>query len=162
MNRSLRLLLLLALVLTSSLADAAKWREVGDVPERDTIVSVDDASITVDHDTIVDGWVRFDYDKPRERDGNKLSSHVSHRMVNCAVNRYWLMDSYGTRSGGEQVRLYSEFQEWQMPPPDSEDEIASAALCYEAKSVFGVLWDKLEIVNRLQLVWKMIRAAVLL
>lgn len=154
--------LLLLLSLASLPATAAQWREVGQVPDRDTAVSVDDASMAVDHDTIVDGWVRFEYGKPQNRDGQKLNAYVSHRMVNCAINRYWLMDSYGTRSTGEQVRLYSELQEWQMPPPDSEDEIASAALCNEAKSIFGKLWDKLEIVSRLQLVWKMLQAAIAL
>jgi len=139
-------------------ATAAEWREVGTVPDGGASVYVDDASISVDHDTIVKGWVRFDYDKPQERDGHKLDSYASQRMVNCESNRYWLMDGWGTRSGGgEQVRLYSTFQEWQMPPPDSEAEIASAALCYEAKSIFGKIWDKLQIVSRLQMVWKMLR-----
>lgn len=142
-------------------AGAAQWREVGSVPDSDASVYVDDSSISVDHDTIVKGWVRFDYEKPRERDGYKLTSYVSNRMVDCAANRYWLMDGWGTRSeGGEQVRLYSSFQEWQMPPPDSEAEVASAALCNEAKSFFGMLWDKLEIMNRLQLVWKLVQSAV--
>jgi hypothetical protein len=160
----LRLILLfLGLLATSTQVAAGQWREVGEVPERDAVVLVDDASITVDHDTIVKGWVRFDYDKPHTLDGHKLVSYVSQRMVNCETNRYWLMDGYGTTSGtAEQVRLYSSFQEWQMPPPDSEAEVASAALCNEAKSVFSSLWGTLQIANRLQLVWKLIRSAILL
>lgn len=164
MSRSLCFFLKVVVVFTLMLetAGAAQWREVGSVPDSDASVYVDDASISVDHDIIVKGWVRFDYDKPRERDGYKLTSYVSHRMVDCAANRYWLMDGWGSRSeGGEQVRIYSSFQEWQMPPPDSEAEVASAALCNEAQSFFGGAWNKLQIMNRLQLVWKIIRSAVM-
>jgi hypothetical protein len=164
MTISLRFVVLVFLVgqmMFSFPCQAAKWREVGEVPDSDAIVSVDETSISVDHEYIVTGWVKFEYDKPRERDGYQVTGYVTQRMVNCEVNRYWLMDGWGyPPNGAEPVRLYSTIQEWQMPPPDSESEIASAALCYEAKSVFGMLWDTLQIFQRLKLVWDIISAKI--
>jgi hypothetical protein len=153
----LRLFLLFLLLFASS-AHAAKWREVGEVSETGTIVSVDDGSLSVDHDSIVTGWVRFEYAKPQERDGHKLTGYVSQRMVNCEINRYWVMDSWGYPSNNaEPVRLYSADQEWQMPPPDSEAEIASAALCNETLSFMGIGF---EIFSRLQTVWSILKSTI--
>lgn len=148
---------LMALAVSSH---AAQWREVGEVPETGTIVYVDDASLSVDHDTVVKGWVKFEYDKPREHDGHKFDAYVSQRMVNCEVNRYWQMDAWGYRNNAEPMRLYSTSQEWQTPAPDSDSEIASAVLCNETKSIFGIVWDKLAIAQRLQMVWRIITSAL--
>lgn len=152
-----RLLLFLLLVSAIS-AHAGQWREVGEVGETGTIVSVDDASLSVDHDSVVTGWVRFEYPKPKERDGYKLTGYTSQRMVNCEINRYWVMDSWGYPSNNtEPVRLYSADQEWQMPPPDSEAEIAAAALCNETMSFLGIGFD---IFSRLQTVWSILKGAI--
>lgn len=152
---------LLCLVLLANTAHAAQWREVGEVGETGTIVSVDDGSLSVDHDSIVTGWVKFEYVKPQLRDGNKLTGYVSQRMVNCEINRYWAMDGWGYPSNdAEPVRLYSAVQEWQMPPPDSEAEIASAALCNEAQSFLGLAWGKFEIFSRLQTVWSILKGVM--
>ena len=150
-------LLLLSLVAP---ACAAQWREVGEVPGTGTQVFVDDASLNVDHDTIVKGWVRFEYAKPQLRDGYKLNAYVSQRLVNCQANRYWLVDGWGYRDKAEPVRLYSQAQGWENPAPDSENEIAAAVLCVETKSVLGGLWDKLQIAQTLQLAWRLLTAAV--
>lgn len=150
----------LALTLMASAAHAAEWREVGEVPDSGTIVYVDDASLSVDHDTVVKGWVKFEYDKPREHDGQKFNVYVAQRMVNCEVNRYWQMDAWGYRDNAEPVRLFSTAQEWQTPAPDSESEIASAVLCNESRSIFGIVWDKLAIAQRLQMVWRIVVSAV--
>lgn len=152
---------LLCLVFLATTVHAAQWREVGEVGETGTLVSVDDRSLSVDHDSIVTGWVKFDYAKPQERDGYKLTGYASQRMVNCEINRYWAMDSWGYPSNnGEPVRLYSTVQEWQMPPPDSEAEIASAALCSEAQSFLGLAWGRFEIFSRLQTVWSILKGAI--
>ncbi len=126
--------------------------------ETGTIVSVDDTSLSVDHDSIVTGWVRFEFAKPKERDGHKLTGYVSQRMVNCEINRYWVMDSWGYPSNdAEPVRLYSADQEWQMPPPDSEAEAAAAALCVETKSFLGIGFD---IFSKLQTAWSVLKGAI--
>ena len=159
-----RLLIMAAWMLLAAThaSQAAQWREIGEVPDTGTQVFVDDASLSVDHDTIVKGWVRFEYETPKAHDGYKLNAYVSHRMVNCQANRYWIVDGWGYRdAASEPVRLYAQSQEWESPAPDSENEIASAVLCYETKSVFGVVWEKLAIVQRLQMVWKIVTATVL-
>lgn len=130
--------------LSVPMAQAAQWREVGQVPATGTRVFVDDDSLTVDHDTVVKGWVRFEYARPREQDGYPLNASASLRMVNCETHRYWLMEGWGYRSNAEPVPLFSTSREWQAIGPDSENEIASAAMCYEASSIFRKLWDKLK------------------
>lgn len=153
--------MLWCLALLATTVHAAQWREVGEVGDTGTVVSVDDRSLSVDHDSVVTGWVKFEYAKPQQRDGNKLNGYVSQRMVNCEINRYWVMDSWGyPGSNAEPVRLYSAEQEWLMPPPDSEAEIASAALCSEAQSFLGLAWGQFEIFQRLQTVWSIIKGAI--
>lgn len=152
----LRLLLLYLLVFASA-ANAAQWREVGEM-DSGTLVSVDDKSLSVDHDSIVTGWIKFEFAKPQLRDGQKLTGYVSQRMVDCASNRYWVMDSWGyPPSNAEPVRLYSTAQEWQLPPPDSEAEIANAALCFETTSFLGLTWGRLEILSRLYSVFSLLK-----
>jgi len=149
--------LCLCLVFLANHAHAALWREVGTVEETGTQVSVDDSTLAVDRGSIVTGWVKFDFAKPQERDGQKLSGYISHRMVDCAANRYWVMEGWGyPSSNAEPVRLYSTTQEWQMPPPDSEAEIASAALCVESQTIF----EQLGITARLQIVWGMLQTFI--
>jgi hypothetical protein len=132
---------LVAALLFASAAQAAEWREVGEVEDTGTIVSVDDKSLSVDHDQIVTGWVKFEYVKPSEREGYKVISYASRRMVDCSVNRYWVTDAWGyLPNNAEPVRLYSTVQEWLMPAPDSEAEFANAALCFETASILG--WGK--------------------
>jgi len=160
MSRYLFAWLLLAATMFSLPAHAAKWREVGEVPETGTIVSVDESSLIVDHDTIVKGWVRLEYDKPRERDGYKVDAIATQRMVNCEVNRHWQMEEWGYRNNADPVRLYSTSQEWQTPAPDSDSEVASAVLCNAGKSIFGVIWDQLAIAQRLQMVWRLVTAVL--
>lgn len=156
-----RIRLVVVLILAPAApAYAAEWREVGVAPGSGTLVYVDDASLSVDHDTVVKGWVKFQYDRPREHDGQKFDVYVAQRMVNCEVNRYWQMDAWGYRNNADPVRLYSTAQEWQTPAPDSDSEIASAVLCNETKSIFGIIWDDLAIGHRLQIVWQAVVAAV--
>ncbi len=146
-------------LLLASVAQAAEWREVGEVEDTGTVVSVDDKSLSVDHDQIVTGWVKFEYAKPSERDGYKVIGHASRRMVDCSVNRYWVTDAWGyLPNNAEPVRLYSTVQEWQLPAPDSEAEIANAALCFETTSVLGLGWGRLEILSRLHSVWGVLKS----
>jgi hypothetical protein len=106
-------------------------------------VYVDDSSVKVDHDTVVSGWVRFEYPQPREIDGRKMAAQNSLRMVNCEDRRYWITEAWAYPADhGEPVQLYSSFQEWQLAAPESEAQVALDALCYETKSLFGILWDK--------------------
>ncbi len=151
---------LLVSTMLSTPVYAAKWREVGEVPETGTQVFVDDASLSVDHDTVVKGWVRFEYEKLQVRDGQKLNAYASLRMVNCDVNRYWLVDGWGYRDKAEPVRMYSTAQMWETPAPDSEDEIAAAVLCVESQSLLSSLWDKLQVAQRLQMVWRIVTSAL--
>jgi hypothetical protein len=137
-------------------AQAAQWREVGKVADTGTTVYVDDASLSVDHDTVAKGWVRFDYDKPKERGNYKVSAYASRRMVNCEVNRYWVMEGWGYRKDVEPVQVFSVTEGWQTPAPDSEDEIAAAVLCNETKSI----WDKLAVMEHLLTVWHLLTASM--
>lgn len=123
---------------------AANWREVGSFPETGVRVLVDDATLSVDHDVVVKGWVRVEYMAPREHDGLQLIAYTSLRMAHCENGRFWVMEGWGTLPDkAEPVRLYTTSQEWRLPLPDSEDELAYQALCYEARSLLGVLWDKI-------------------
>lgn len=143
-----RFSLFLALVGQLAIAvpcQAATWREVGGFPDKGMKVFVDDASLAVDHDYIVKGWVRMEYMAPREHDGMQLSAHSSLRMTDCENGRYWVSEGWGyLPDKTDPVRLYASAQEWQVPAPDSEDEIAYRALCYEARSMLGILWDKIK------------------
>lgn len=160
MQQALAWLTGLCMMLMAHALYAGQWREVGEVPDTGTIVYVDEYSVVVDHDTIVKGWVKLEYDKPRLRDGQKVEAIATHRMVNCEVNRYWQMDEWGYRSNADPVRFYSISQEWETPAPDSDSEVASAAICNAGKSFFGVLWDQVAIAQRLQMVWRIITAAL--
>ena len=143
MNIRFALLFSLTLNLLATLpCQAASWREVGGFPDTGVKVYVDEASLAVDHDIIAKGWVRFEYSVPRQRDGKQLIGHSSLRMVNCQDHRYWISEGWGyLPNTAEPVRLYSDSQEWQLPAPDSESEIALDALCFEAKSLFDIVWD---------------------
>ena len=146
---------------TLGVAHAANWREVGEVPNTNITVFVDDNSLSVDHDTIVKGWVRFDYHKPREREGLMLTDYVSQRMVDCENNRYWITEGWGHSKGKpEMMQVFTSAQEWQQPVPDSEAEIASAALCMEAQSVLGKLWEKFQIAQQLQMAWRILNGVL--
>lgn len=133
-------------VLVPVLSRAADWHEVqGKGADGAAKVFVDHDSLVVDHDYVVRGWVRFDYATPRERDGNILTGVRAQHIVNCEEHRYWIAESWGVlKNGGDPVRLYNVSQEWQLPIPDSESEAAVWALCYESKSLFGILWDKIK------------------
>ena len=122
-------------------ASAADWHEVGMAMERGITVYVDHASVKVDHDIIAQGWVRFDYSQPQPYQGRPLSRHASLRMVNCENKRYWVSEGWGyPADGGSPIPLASESQEWQMPAPDSEAEMAVQALCHETQSIFSTVW----------------------
>ncbi|HEY3327086.1 MAG TPA: surface-adhesin E family protein [Novimethylophilus sp.] len=122
---------------------AADWYEVGGFPDKGVKVYVDESSLVVDHDTVVTGWIRFEYKTPRERDGKQLIGQSSLRMANCGDRRYWISEAWGhPPNNTEPVRLYSDTQEWQLAAPDSEARIALDALCFEAQSLFSILWDK--------------------
>ncbi len=150
----------LSVLWLAGVAQAAQWREVGEVPDTGTIVYVDESSVMVDHDTFVKGWVKLEYDKPRMRNGQKVEAIATHRMVNCEVNRYWQMDEWGYRSDADPVRFYSGSQEWDIPAPDSDSEVASAVICNAGRSFLGVIWDQVAIAQRLQMVWRLITAAL--
>ena len=137
---------LVPVMLATMPVQAAEWNQAGSLPEYGVSVFVDDTSLSVDHDVIVRGWVRFVYDQPREVDGRMLAGHDSLRMADCRTRRYWVVEGWGRLPGDDAspVRLYSSAQEWQVPAPDSESEIAVQALCSEARSWLGVAWDKLK------------------
>lgn len=123
-------------------AQSANWKEAGTLIDRETTVYVDTASIRVDRDIVAQGWVRFDYQKPRQLNGHSLSRHTSLRMANCESKRYWISEWWGYPvNGSEPTPLASRIEGWQAPTPDSEDEIAVQALCHEARSIFGKMWD---------------------
>lgn len=137
----LRFLLPTLALATSLPLQAADWHEAGTVMERGITVYVDHASAKVDHDIIAQGWVRFDYLKPQPVDGRALFRHTSLRMVNCQSLRYWVSEAWGyPADGGNPVQLATGSQEWQLPVPDSEAEMAVQALCNETQSIFGTVW----------------------
>ena len=119
---------------------AADWHEVGTVMEPSITVYVDHDTLKVDHDVVVQGWVRYDYAQPQPEAGLPLSRQTARQMVNCESRRYWTTERWGyPSSGGAQVPLPGT-QEWQLAPPDSEAEMAVQALCAETQSVFGWVW----------------------
>lgn len=137
--------LLVVMATASPLAFAASWSEFGNLNNGATRVSVDEDSVSIEHDLVVKGWVRFDYGSPKSIMGNQLTGHVSYRMVNCESGRQWLVEDWGQpASSPEPVSLMVSTNEWKFPPPGSESSLAMDALCYQAKSVFGVLWDKVK------------------
>ncbi|MCX7627511.1 MAG: hypothetical protein N2Z69_03760 [Methylophilaceae bacterium] len=145
MNRRFLLFLFFLSPWFAGMCLAANWREVGSFPDTGVRVLVDDGSLSIDHDVIVKGWVRIEYMAPRERDGLLLSAYSSQRMAHCENGRFWVGEGWGmVPDKAEPVRIYATSQEWRLPAPDSEDEIAYHALCYEARSLWGRVWDKIK------------------
>lgn len=138
----MRFFLGLAAALLAQACFSADWLEVAGFPDKGIKVYVDEASLTAEHEPVVQGWVRFSYDKPRTLSGEPLLGHSSLRMVDCRERRYWVVENWGYRPDDTRVRLHSSAQEWQLAPPDSEDQVALDALCLSARSLPGVLWDK--------------------
>lgn len=140
---------------------AANWREVGSLPQDGITVHVDDNSLLVDHEVLVKGWVRFDYKPPREREGQVMASYTSYRMVNCETQRYWITEGWAyPPNRPEPLQVYYDSQYWRLASPDSEAEIAVAALCYETKSLFGIVWEKLSLQHNLAELWEKMRRGI--
>lgn len=131
-------------MLAASVGQAANWDQFGTLSDG-TKVSVDENSIKIDHDQVVKGWVRFDYVAPKTILGNKLTGHVSYRMANCENGRQWVVEDWGnTANSLDPVSLLVPMNEWSVPIPGSESSSAMDALCYQTKSYFGVMWDKIK------------------
>lgn len=134
----------IAIALLSPACHATDWYEVGGFPDKGVKVYIDE-SLTVDHDVVVKGWVRFQYQTPRQQDGKQLIGQSSQRLVNCKDRRYWITEAWAYSSGNaEPMRLYSDAQEWQLAGPDSESEMAVDALCYGAGTLLGILAEKID------------------
>jgi hypothetical protein len=104
----------------------------------------DDNSLTIERDTVVEGWVKLEYTTPRNVYGQVVISRMTHRAVNCATGRYWIMEDWlNLKNGGDPIQLAitGNEQQWQKAPPSSEAEMTLDALCYATKSSFGEAWD---------------------
>lgn len=136
-------LTVLLLLLTRPLY-AANWEEFRGKAMEATTVFVDSGSAEIEHDTVVKGWVKFEYEKPKYQNGREVISRMTYRTVNCENGRYWVTEDWLTVKNSVDPILLptnSGAQEWQKAPPSSEAEMAVDALCYETKSLFGVAWD---------------------
>lgn len=140
------LALLVLLLLVARPLYAADWKMARGKPLADTAVFVDGNSTDVEHDTVVKGWVKFEYSKPKRYNGVEATSHVTYRLANCETHRYRVMeDMLNVKNGIEPIRLEvsGNAQQWEVPPPGTEAEAALDALCYETRSLLGQLWDRM-------------------
>jgi len=133
-----RISALLILHAVAGSCQAAEWNEMDDLPATFGVqVFVDEASYDA-KGAMRQAWIRMDYPKPREKEGRMLSSYFSHRLVNCDTRRYFITESFGTvAETGEQVPFNSVMQEWLLVVPDSESDMAMAAICHEPRNDFG-------------------------
>lgn len=93
--------------------------------------------------SIVKGWVKFDYQVPREYQGKPLQLETSLRQVNCEERTFWVIEGYGQpNDGSDQIRIYNNAEYWMPPAPDTKDEAAYVALCRETESIIGKVVDK--------------------
>lgn len=126
---------------------AADWKEFRGKALQGTTVFVDGNSVEVDRDIVVKGWVKFEYAKPKWNNGAEVTSRVTYRMANCESRRYWVVeDLLNAKNSIDPIRLEAMgfAQQWQVPAPGTESEMALEALCYETRSMFGALWDTVE------------------
>lgn len=136
--KSLLVLTLISFSAIAGICHAAEWNEMDDLPSTFGLqVFVDDASYDA-KGAIRQAWVRMDYTKPREKEGRMLKSYFSHRIVNCDTRRYYITQSYGfAAESGEEVPFNTLNQEWLLAVPDTESDIAMAAICHEPRNDFG-------------------------
>lgn len=123
---------------------AADWTEFRGKAQEATLVFVDERSLVIERDTVVGGWVKFEYTKPKYQNGQEIVSRVTHRLANCETGRYWVTeDMLNVKNGLNPIPLpiSSTHQEWQKITPSSDAEMAFDALCYQTKSMFGNAWD---------------------
>ena len=133
--------ILLLLALFPCALHAAQWDEVTSKAP-DIVVSIDLSSVSV-NDYIVKGWVKFDYQVPREYQGRLLLRETSQRQVNCKERTFWVIEGYGqTEDASDEIRIYNNMQYWTTPAPDSKDEAAYMALCRQTESIFEKAVDK--------------------
>lgn len=136
--------LLVLLLLVARPLYAADWEEFRGRAVEGATAFVDKNSVEIDRDTIVKGWVKFEYNKPKSNDGWEVTSRVTYRMVNCETNRYWTVeDMLNVKNRIDPIPLerMGFAQQWQIPVPGTESSMVVEALCYETRSMFGGLWD---------------------
>lgn len=141
------LALVVLLLLVARPLYAADWKEARGKPLSDANVFVDGNSTNVEHDTVVKGWVKFEYSKPKKHNGVEVMSRVTYRLANCETRRYRVVeDMLNVKNGIEPIQLEvsGNAGQWEVPPPGTEAEAALDALCYETRSMLGQLWDKVE------------------
>jgi hypothetical protein len=139
----MRFILGLAAALLSPACFSANWLEVEDFPDKGIKVYVDEASLQAPHEPVVQGWVRIAYAEPRLMEGERLLGYSSLRMVDCKERRYTVTEAWGYRPDDKRVRLtVIPLPEWQLAPPDSEEQAAMDGLCSSARSIPSVLWEK--------------------
>lgn len=137
----------LTLLLIASVAQAANWEEFRGRSVAGTTAYRDDNSVEIAHDTVVTGWVKLEYATPKNIYGQEVISRTTHRAVNCATGRYWIMEDWlNVKNGGDPIPLAitANQQEWQKAAPSSEGEMVLDALCYSTKSSFGEASDTIK------------------
>lgn len=135
---------LVLLMLVARPLYAADWEEFRGKAIDGVTAFVDKNSVEIDRDTIVKGWVKFEYAKPKSNDGWQVTSRVTYRMVNCETNRFWTVeDMLNVKNRIDPIPLerMGFDQQWQIPVPGTESSMVVEALCYETHSMFGALWD---------------------
>lgn len=135
------------LLLPSMPLHAANWTEFRGKSVEGVTVFVDERSVEIEHDTLVKGWVKFEYAKPKLNQGAEAMSRMTSRVVNCDTRRYWVIEDMLTvRHSVDPVHLEvsNGQQQWQIPVPGTESEMALDALCYQTRSAFGKLLDSVE------------------
>jgi hypothetical protein len=132
------------LLLIASAVQAANWTEFRGRAVPGTTVFVDDSSVEIDRDTIVKGWVKFEYDTPKMINGKVVIGRMTQRAVNCETGRFWVTEDWlNVKNSGDPIPLAitGNEQQWQKAAPSSEAEMALDALCYNNKSTLGSAWD---------------------
>jgi hypothetical protein len=137
----------LVLLLMATMAQAANWEVFRGRSVAGTTAFWDANSVEIEHDKVVKGWVKLEYSTPRNINGNQVVSRMTHRAVNCATGRYWVMEDWlNVRNGRDPIQLAigANEQQWQKAAPESEGEMALDALCYATKSFFDEAWDSVK------------------
>ncbi len=133
----------LTLLLVATVVHAADWQEFRGRSVPGTTVYRDDNTVAITRDSLVDGWLKFEYSTPKNINGQLVVSRTTHRIANCNNGRYWVFDDWLNVQNGDPIPLAitSNEQQWQLPVPSSEAEMAMDALCYATKSTLGSAWD---------------------
>ena len=130
------------LCLAAPVCHAQQWSVAALSTDSGATVSIDEDSVCV-RKYIAKGWVRIDYQAPRDHDSVRLTGYAALWQANCQNHTYWASESTGFRDKNQEpVKLYNTEQQWQSPSPGGDEDVAMEALCAGTKSLYTRVRDK--------------------